>query len=82
MLLSMGLQRVGHDWVTELTEVFQWSKIVSETLACVLKIIEWIFRIWRREGKKMEGKESEQKKGYGYLILKIPTEWQGEIETS
>ena len=30
----------------------------------------------------MEGKESEQKKGYGYLILKIPTEWQGEIETS
>lgn len=30
----------------------------------------------------MEENESEQKKGYGYLILKIPTKCQGEIETS
>lgn len=30
----------------------------------------------------MEEKESEQKKGYGYLILKILTKYQGEVETS
>lgn len=30
----------------------------------------------------MKENESEQKKGYGYLILKIPTKCQGEIETS
>ena len=35
VLQSMGSQRVGHDWVTELTELDTWTSIFEEWHFCI-----------------------------------------------